>query len=127
MGTLEKTVDCMPTVADVERNPLDGSQVHVPWEAPMDGMRVNGAGFVLGGLNDRASSSGKGLCCTATHKNHTVIHQRQRELVGVPYLRGTGGIARVSVPTARVSAGVAPSPHTEGPRRVWTVGSCNSI
>ena len=47
-GTRDKSnVDYMPTVADVERNPLDASQARGPYEAPIA----------------RRGSERNGLCC----------------------------------------------------------------
>ena len=49
----KSNVDYMPTVADVERNPSDGSRARGPYEAPIARCGSERNGFVSGGLNLR--------------------------------------------------------------------------
>ena len=61
VGTRVKpNVHYMPTVADAERKPSNGSQARAPREVPMHDTGVNGAGFIPGGPKLPLRVLGKG-------------------------------------------------------------------
>lgn len=60
VGTRDKpNVDYMPTVADVTRNPSDGSPARVPCEVPMHDAGANGTDGVPGGLSFQYDFGGR--------------------------------------------------------------------
>ena len=61
----------MPTVADIERNPSDGSRV--PGKTPMHDAGANGADCAPGGLKFRYELW-EWVCCGATHRKYNYFN-----------------------------------------------------
>ena len=106
VGTRDKSnVDYMPTVADVERNPLDASQARGPYEAPIARRGSERNGLCLRGSEPPLRVLGKGYIeGPPTGSTAALRPQGWRERVRVPYRRVSGNSGRVPVPAGRVHA-----------------------
>ena len=106
VGTRDKSnVHYMPTVADLERNPSDGSRARGPYEAPVPRCGSEWNGLCLRGSEPPLRLLGKGYTQgPPTGSTAALRPQGWRKRVRVLYPRASGNSGRLSVPAGRVRA-----------------------
>ena len=117
VGTRDKSnVDYMPTVADVARNPSDGSRARRPYEAPIARRGSERNRFCLRGLNLRYEFWER-----VTLRGHP---QEAQLFSGLKC--DASASPSSSLPESTGEQRSSPRTGRTRPRRVSTVGSCSS-